>query len=81
MFIFLNKSTLDIPYTHIFEISVYYKSMHAFKTHFIIINELHFESPFFYSPCSSGKASVYQKYSNGQRCGDKYGSLVPCDGL
>lgn len=24
--------------------------MHAFKTHFIIINELHFESPFFYSP-------------------------------
>lgn len=55
--------------------------MHAFKTHFIIINELHFESPFFYSPCSSGKASVYQKYFNGQRCGDKYGSLVPCDGL
>lgn len=47
MFIFLNKSTLDIPYTQIFEISGYYKSMHAFKTHFIIINELHFESPFF----------------------------------
>lgn len=32
MFIFFNKSKLDITYTYIFKITRYYKSMHACKT-------------------------------------------------